>query len=90
MISIKLSAIGDCGQSPLPVRKRRDPSPELPLTMGRVLRRLRSIALSASRRSRLPAREVAFSDRHFLFRRNFVFRFGNSHQPMIEPANNVL
>src|SRR5205823_11612212 len=50
----------------------------------------RSLSLHRSRRRRLFARDVAFSDRHFLFQSNFVFRFGNSHQPMVEPANNVL
>src|SRR3954454_5367832 len=31
-----------------------------------------------------------FLDRHFVFRRNVVFRFRNAHQPFIEPAHDVL
>src|SRR6266404_6409473 len=29
-------------------------------------------------------------DRYLFFRRHFVFRVGHAHQPMIEPADNIL
>src|ERR1700694_2230129 len=29
-------------------------------------------------------------DRYFFFRSDFVFRFGHAHQPVIEPADNIL
>src|SRR5207247_1582373 len=41
-------------------------------------------------RCRLLAWHGAFFGWHFLFRCDFVFRFGNSHQPVVEPANNIL
>src|SRR5712692_7541659 len=42
-----------------------------------------------SRRGRLFSGNGIWPDRHFFLRRNFVFRFGHAHQPMIEPADNI-